>query len=91
MGGEKRRHGAGLVGGDGVDVGEAAAGGEVHGVGVSGWIVDCGFWVWVCDFGARVHFGGADGGYEGAGVGPGWVEDVEIGAETAGWTVGTAC
>ena len=30
----------------------------------------------VCDFGARVDFCGANGGYVGAGAGPGWVEDV---------------
>ena len=56
---------------DGVDVGEAAAGGVVDGVVTACGIVDCGFRL-VHGL-AGVDFGGADGGYVGAVDRPCWV------------------
>lgn len=78
------RHSFCLVIWDRIDVAESAAGGV-------GWV--CGVengGFGVVDGVAWVYFGGADARDEGAGTGPGGVENVSFGTETACWPVGAA-
>jgi hypothetical protein len=52
---------------------------------MAGRIVDGGFWIIYTV--AWVYFGCSDGGDIGTGSRPCWVKDIEIGTNTAGWTV----
>ena len=65
---EEGCHGALLVFRDWIHVAESTAGGEVHGVGVPGWIEDCAFGL--VDSLSGVDFCGAYVCYVGARVGP---------------------
>jgi hypothetical protein len=73
-----------LVTRDGVDIAKSAP----RGVRRECWVENGGLRVIDCV--SWVDFGGADAGDEGAGTGPGGVEDVSFRAETAGWAVGAA-
>jgi hypothetical protein len=82
---EESRHSFLLVIWDRVDVAEAAARRVVHQIGKASRVVDRAFWLE--DRISGIDFGGTYVCYVGTGVGPGWVEDIEIRTEATSWSV----